>query len=112
MNFLDKIGKSRKSKLLSFLEKYDFEPNETCGYGCCKGYYKAFYSGDKSYYNRVTVYCTYVDSNKVKIEAVCHKEYDCGGLINTSKDSEVLYGEIEEDLILRIINDVLPDDLD
>lgn len=106
MNFLEKIENESKSGKLTFLRGYGFDKGETCGYGCCKGYYQGFYSDGKTFYNRLTVY---IKDGKVK--AVVHKEYDCGGECGTKKKS-VSSRDVSERDILELINSILPDNLD
>lgn len=108
MNFLDKINTNDK---LGFLEGLGFEANDSCGYGCCKGWAGYFYSFDKTYFNRCIVF---FDGNDVV--AVNHKEYECGGFINKTALKLDSFGYIstrkfEED-VKQLINEVLPDDLD
>lgn len=106
MNFLEKIENESKTGKLAFLKDYGFDKGETCGYGCCKGYYQGFYSNGKTFYNRLTVY---IKDDKVK--AVVHREYDYGGNCGTKKMSVSLRNTSERD-VLELINSVLPDNLD
>lgn len=106
MNFLEKIEMESENGVLSFLKDYGFDPDETCGYGCCKGFYRGFYSSDGSFYNRLTLS---IKGGKVK--AVNHKDYDYGGNASYLRNSIDLKTATEE-TVLEMIKDVLPDDLD
>ena len=106
MNFLDKISNNSKNSQLSFLIQYGFTPNGTCGYGCCKGYFNGYHSSNRLDYNRVTVF---VDEDVIR--AVNHNEYDVGGHNYDMRHYIDYRGASEED-VLKLINYVLPDNLD
>lgn len=106
----------RGSSALSFLEEYGFSSEDSCGYGCCKGFFRGFYSDNKAYYNRTTVWLSSKGSGEAKITATNHKEYNCGGIIGTKSDFITAQGDIQDTIveaeILILIDSVLPCDLD
>lgn len=104
MDFLEKIG--LKNNELDFLQNYEFEENESCGYGCCKGWYRGFHSSNGLYYNRLIVFI-----RDEKIWAVNHNEYDVGGYCWNKKEF-IDRRDCTEELVLKMINSVLPDDLE
>lgn len=106
MNFSDKIKNKSKDSKLSFLIQHGFTPNETCGYGCCKGYFNGYHSSNRLDYNRVTIF---VDGEAIR--TVNHNEYDVGGHNYDMSDCIDYEGATEEDII-EMISYVLPDDLD
>lgn len=99
MNFVDKIA-SNKEDRLDFLKELGFYKDEKNRY--CNEYY----SGNKLYYNRVTVF---IDEGIVKVEN--YQEFDFGGETGFSKD-KMKIEELTKDKVVALIGNVLPSDLD
>lgn len=105
MNFLDKINMESKNNTLEFLIGLGFV-NGSCGWGCCKGLVNYYSSSDGLYHNVITVYLRDED-----IVATWHQEYNCGGETNYGSDW-IQFKYSTNDIILEMINDLLPSNLD
>lgn len=105
MNFLDKIN-NREDGRLSFLSKYGFTPNETCGFGCCKGWHDSYTSSDGLYINSITVW-----SEGDNVHVKNHQYPNYGGTDDVTERS-MEWNMTFEKKILSMISDVLPDNLD
>lgn len=98
MNFMDKI-KGKEDDRLSFLKEYGFELTKD-------GYCNNYYSSERLYYNRVTVF---IEGDYVRAEN--YQEFDIGGETGRFKAEATLDG-LTKDKVLRLINEVLPSNLD
>lgn len=99
MNFADKVADNNEGILL-FLKEFGFVEDDK------HVYRNGYYSSNRLYYNRVTVF---IEGHYVK--AVNHQGFNVGGETGTYRAEMELEG-VTKDMVLELINEVLPADLD